>query len=160
MSRSEVLDTIRSRVGEENLSRSHRREGCRVYLDGLPSQRLTVDADLAFPANEFEGSRCDLILFLFDSDGKLVTVPTELKGGNVSASEVHEQLQQGANFAIRVALQGIESECLPMLFYGKRIHPKQLRALNRLKVIFRGQRLTVKIARCNRPGNLALALRG
>lgn len=80
MSRSEVLDTIRSRVGEENLSRSHRREGCRVYLDGVPSQRITVDADLAFPAKEFEGSRCDLVLFLFDSDGKLVTVPTELKG--------------------------------------------------------------------------------
>lgn len=159
MSRSEVLDTIRSRIGEENLSRSHRREGCRVYLDGVPSQRITVDADLAFPAKEFEGSRCDLILFLFDSDGKLVTVPTELKGGNVNASEVHEQLQQGANFAIRVALQGIESDCLPILFYGKRIHPKQLRTLNRLKVIFRGQRLTVKIARCNRPGNLALALR-
>ena len=159
MSRSEVLDTIRSRVGEENLSRSHRREGCRVYLDGVPSQRITVDADLAFPAKKFEGSRCDLILFLFDSDGKLVTVPTELKGGNVNASEVHEQLQQGTNFAIRVALQGIESDCLPILFYGKRIHPKQLRTLNRLKVIFRGQRLTVKIARCNRPGNLALALR-
>ena len=108
MSRSEVLDTIRSRVGDENLIRSHRREGCRVYLDGVPSQRIAVDADLAFPAKEFEGSRCDLILFLFDFDGKLVTAPTELKRGNVNASEVHEQLQQGANFAIRVALQGID----------------------------------------------------
>ena len=160
MNRSEVLDTIRSRVREENLSQSHRREGCRVYMDGVPSTRITVDADLAFPAHRIEGGRCDLILFLLDSDGKLLTVPMELKGGNVDASEAHGQLQQGANFAMRVALQGIDSVCHPILFYGKRIHQKQLRTLNRLKVSFRGQRLTVKIARCNRPGNLALALKG
>ena len=160
MNRSEVLDTIRSRVREENLSQSHRREGCRVYMDGVPSTRITVDADLAFPAHRIEGGRCDFILFLLDSDGKLLTVPMELKGGNVDASEAHGQLQQGANFAMHVALQGIDSVCHPILFYGKRIHQKQLRTLNRLKVSFRGQRLTVKIARCNRPGNLALALKG
>ncbi len=160
MSRSEVLDTIRSRVGEENLSRSHRREGCRVYLDGVPSTRITVDADLAFPDHSFEGSRCDLIYFLVDSDGRLLTVPAELKSGNVDASGVHEQLQQGANFALRVALRGMDSKCIPVLFHGKGIHPKQLRTLNRLKVSFRGQRLTIKIARCNRRENLADSLKG
>lgn len=160
MSRSEVLDTTRSRVGEENLSRSHRREGCRVYLDGVPSPRIAVDADLAFPDHSFEGSRCDLVIFLVDTDGKLLTVPAELKAGNVDASEVHGQLQQGANFAVRVALRGMESKLIPVVFYGKRIHPKQLRTLNRLKVNFRGQRLTIKIARCNRRGNLANSLRG
>ena len=160
MTRSEVLDRIKSRVGEENLSHSHRREGCRVYMDGVPSPRITVDADLAFPAHRIEGSRCDLIPFLLDSDGKLLTVPIELKGGNVDASEAHGQLQEGANFATRVALQGIDSVCHPILFYGKRIHQKQLRRLNRLKVSFRGQQLTVKIARCSRAGNLALALMG
>ncbi len=160
MSRSEVLDTIRARVGEENLSRSHRREGCRVYLDGVPSTRITVDADLAFPDHSLEGSRCDLIIFLVDSDGKLLTVPAELKGGNVDASAIQEQLQQGANFATRVALKGMESILIPVLFYGKRIHQKQLRTLNRLKVDFRGQRLTIKIARCSRRGNLANSIKG
>ena len=160
MTRSEVLDRIKSRVGEENLSQSHRREGCRVHLEGVPSPCITVDADLAFPAHRIEGSRCDLILFLLDSDGKLLTVPMELKGGSVDASEAHGQLQEGANFATRVALQGIDSVCHPILFYGKRIHQKQLRRLNRLKVSFRGQQLTVKIARCSRAGNLALALMG
>ena len=58
----------------------------------------------------------------------------------MDASEAHGQLQQGANFAARVALQGIESVCHPILFYGKRIHQKQLRTLNRLKVSYRGQR--------------------
>jgi len=160
VSRSEVLDTIRARVGERNLSRSHRREGCRVYLDGVPSPRITVDADLAFPDHSFEGSRCDLIYFLVNSDGNLLTVPAELKAGNVDASEVHRQLQQGANFALRVALRGMESKCIPVLFHGKGIHPKQLRTLNRLKVSFGGQRLTIMIARCNRRGNLANSLKG
>ena len=160
MTRSEVLDRIKSRVGEENLSQSHRREGCRVHLEGVPSPCITVDADLAFPFHRIEGSRFDLILFLLDSDGKLLTVPMELKGGSVDASEAHGQLQEGANFATRVALQGIDSVCHPILFYGKRIHQKQLRRLNRLKVSFRGQQLTVKIARYSRAGNLALALMG
>lgn len=159
MDRSEALDTIRSRVGEENFSRSYTREGCRVYLNGVPSARISVDADLAFPAHRIAGSRCDLILFLLDSDGTLITVPLELKGGTVDASTVHAQLQQGADFALRIALPGINSECQPILFHGKRIHPKQRRTLNRLKVTFRGRQLTVKTARCSKRGNLALALK-
>ncbi len=160
MGRGEILETIRARVGEENLTRSHSREGCRVYLDGVPFSRISVDADLAFPSHRIEGSRCDLILFLLDSGGTLVTSPVELKGGTVDASDVHEQLQKGVDFALRVALQGFKSDCQPILFHGKRIHPKRRRTLNRLKVNFRGRQLTVKTARCSSRGNLALALKG
>ena len=159
MKKSEILETIQSRVGQENLTKSHRRERCRVYLEDVPYPRVSVDADLAFPSHGIGGNRCDLILFLFDAEQSLLTIPLELKGGNVDASESHEQLQQGANFADSIALQALESICSPILLHGKRIHPKQRKTLNRLKVNFRGKKLTVKLARCNRPKNLALALK-
>ena len=159
MNRSEILEAIRSRVGVGNLSQSYRREGCRVSMEDVPYPRVSVDADLAFPSHGIEGNRCDLILFLFDAEQSLLTIPLELKSGNVDASESYEQLQQGANFADTIALQALESNCYPILFHGKRIHPKQLKTLNRLKVNFRGRKLTVKLARCNRPKNLALILK-
>ena len=159
MKKSEILEEIRSRVGVENLTQSYRREGCRVYMEDVPYPRVAVDVDLAFPFHRIEGNRCDQILFLFDDDQELLTIPLELKGGNVDASESHEQLQQGANFADRIALQSLESSCYPILFHGKRIHPKQHKTLNRLKVKFRGKNLTIMTARCNRPRNLALILK-
>ena len=42
----------------------------------------------------------------------------------------------------------------------KGIHPQQRKALNRAQVLFRGRRLTIKTAHCNRPGNPAQALSG
>lgn len=159
MNKSEILDAIRTRVGEENLTRSHRRKGCSVSMEDVPYPRVAVDADLAFPSHGIKRGRCDLILFLFDAEQSLVTIPLELKGGNVGASDAHEQLQQGANFADCMAPKAFESSCRPILFHGKGIHPKQLKTLNRLKVNFRGRKLTVKLARCNRPKNLALALK-
>ena len=156
---SKVLDIIRSQVGAENLSTSCKRGKCRVFLEGVPSQRVLVDADLANPAHKIEGQRCDFVLF-FISKGKetLVTVPMELKGGNVDASEASEQLRQGAVFADRFTPKNSLVSCRPVLFHGKGIHPKQRKTLNRAKVLFRGLKLTIKTERCNRPRNLARAL--
>ena len=113
MNKSEVLDAIRLKVGAENLSSSYNREGCRVYMTDVPSPRVVVDADLAFPAHNRDGKRCDFILFLFDNKGRLLTAPIELKSGKVDASEACEQLQQGADFAAGVAAQAPGILCRP-----------------------------------------------
>ena len=157
---NEVLNQIRSQVGAENLSNSCKREGCRVSLEDVPSHRVVVDADKAFPARKIGGKRCDYVLFFLNADSDtLLAVPIELKSGGVkSVSEVSEQLQRGAEFAERFAPEAIESLCLPVLFHGGNIHEKQRKTLNRTKVRFRGLKLTIKTARCNRPKNLASAL--
>ena len=156
---NKVLNRIRSLVGAENLSSSCKRDGCRVFMKDVPSQRVLVDADLAFPAHAMGGKRCDYVLFFIDADeDTLVTVPMELKGGGVDASETSEQLQRGAEFAHRFVPQTFRSRCHPVLFHSGSIHPKQRRTLNRAKVRFRGCQLTIKTARCNHPGNLARAL--
>ncbi len=126
-------------------------------MKGVPYPRLLVDGDLAFRAEG--GKRCDYVLFFIDTPkDTLVTVPMELKSGDVDASEVSEQLQQGAGFAEHFAKAAFRYTCHPVLFHGKSIHPKQRKRLNRAKVRFCGHQLTIKTARCNHPENLACAL--
>ena len=156
---SEVLDEIRSRVGAENLSNSCVEEGCRASMEDMPSPRVLVSANLAFPAHDMEGKRCDCVLFLMSAaKDTLFAVPVELKSGNVDASDVSEQLQQGAKFADRFAPKAFKALCRPVLIHGRRIHKKQLRTLNRAKVSFRDSELTIETERCSRPKNLARAL--
>lgn len=122
-------------------------------MAGVPSPRVVVDADRV---HGVQGKRCDYLLFFVAAGADtLVAAPIELKSGDIHASTASKQLQWGANFADRVA-----TVCRPILFHGKGIHPQQRKVLNRAKVLFRGRRLTIKTARCNRPGNLAQALSG
>ena len=146
---SEVLNEIRTRVGEENLSTLRSRSGCGVNMTNAPSPRVVIDADRAFPAHGMTGKRCDYVVFFCDTDkNRLVVVPIELKGGDVKASEVSEQLQEGANFAERFAPQATETVCLPRLFH-KGIHKKEFQQLQRASVRFRGEYGPIKTARCS-----------
>ena len=155
----EVLEDIRSAVGKQNLSERIRGHSCRVDVRDMPSNRVLVNADLAFPANGIDGKRCDYVLFFFEPDTDyLLTAPIELKRGSGDASQVSEQIQQGAKFAERFAPQESESQCRPVLFHGKHLHWKERQELNRTKINFRGRDSTIRTARCGRPRNLANAL--
>lgn len=161
MTVDEILHWIRSRVGTEHLSDSCSGDGCRVFTTGVPTDRVIVDADRAFPAHNIEGKRCDYVLFfLSTAKDTLVVVPMELKSGRVDVSDASEQLQRGADFANRFApaQSGVKPVCHPVLFHGKGLHNKERTDLNRTKVRFRGQRLTIKTARCGRQRNLASVL--
>ena len=151
---NDVLDGIRSAVGERNISQSLSRDECVVDDTGIPAQRIIVDADLAFPAHRWEGSRCDFIIFFLDADERhVVTVPLELKSGWAYPEPVSEQLQQGADFAARFAPWN--AVCRPVLLRGKGIN---LWKLNRAKVQFRGRQMAIRARRCNRARNLERAL--
>ena len=134
-------------------------------MTDVPSPRVVVDVDRAFPPGRAEGKQCDYVLFFVASGpDKLVAAPIELKSGGVDASTASAQLRQGAVFAEKVADEvapaGSDTVCLPILFHGKGIHRKQREEINRTKVRFRGRDLTIKTARCGRPRNLAQALSG
>ena len=136
---SEVLNEIRTRVGEENLSALRSRRGCGVNMTNAPSPRVVIDADRAFPAHGMTGKRCDYVIFFYDTvKNCLVVIPIELKSGDVKASEVSEQLQEGANFAERFTPEATETVCLPHLFH-KGIHRKERQQLRRASVRFRGE---------------------
>ena len=125
-------------------------------MTGVPSARIAVDLDLAFEGRE---KRCDFILFIVDR-GALVVAPMELKSGRFRVPATAEQLRQGARFADSLAPAQAATACRPVLIHGRSIHPQQRTLLNRAKIEFRGRKLTVKTARCDRPRNLAHALQG
>ena len=119
-----------------------------------------MDADKAFPAHRLEGPRCDRVLFLLGpAPHRLVSAPIELKSGGLNASHLTDQPQCSLEFVNRVAPPRALLACRPILVHGHGLHPNQRQALGRMKVRFRGQRLTIATARCNPPGNLAVALR-
>ncbi|MDD9974093.1 MAG: hypothetical protein OXU27_08805, partial [Candidatus Poribacteria bacterium] len=59
---SEVLSEIRTRVGEGNLISSCGDRRCRVDMTGVPRERIVVNVDTAFLANQSASKRCDRIL--------------------------------------------------------------------------------------------------
>ena len=152
---SDILIRIRQAVGESYVCKSVGRDECGVDPTGLPDHRVIVDADLALPAHQWSGSRCDFIIFFtgLHGDEVVAAIPLELKSGRADITHVSKQLQQGANFA--AAFAPGNTICQPVLIHGKRIN---LRALNRAKVLFRDRPMTIRTARCNSAGNLAHAL--
>ena len=155
---SEVLDNIRSNVGQQSLGTSCGRDGCQVSLAGVPSDRIIVDLDKVFP--DGKDSHGDYVLFYLDGDKSvLVAVPMELKSGSVDAGRAHRQLQQAATYAEGLAAASWKPLCHPLLFHGRRMHRIQRNRLNKAKIRFGGNNLTIKTARCGKPGNLEQALR-
>ena len=83
----EALEEIRQQVAD-NKPASYTKKRCRVSMADLPSERVVLDVDLAFPTDKADTNQCDFILFYIDTDqSSIVGVPMELKGGDVDASE-------------------------------------------------------------------------
>ena len=159
---NKALADIRTTVGEENLSRSCSGDGCRVYMTDVPSSRVIVDVERVFQSRGLAGKRCDFVLFLQTARNALVIVPVELKSGHADTSQVAGQLQAGAEFAASIVRSVVSKPPAPIfrpvLFHGKKLHPKERNDLNRAKVRIQGVDLSIKTAHCGRPRNLAQAL--
>ena len=168
-----MLKHIQDKIGAENCSSSCSRDKCVVCLDGITPDRVIADADSNGLDQFFPGKRCDFILFLKNQTAPWI-VPLELKSGRVpDAQYVAKQLQAGADFAQRMLEEGMLEEgmleeciipqschlvCQPILLHGKNLPETLRKKLNQAKIHFRGARLTIRTARCSKPGNLAKAL--
>ncbi len=154
-----LLACISASIGPDNLCKSCSRDGCRVYLEGLPDERIIVDVDKAFAAHGRQGRHCDFVVFMLEDGRKLLAVPIELKSGRVDVSQAVEQLQAGAKFAEEFLPKRSEVGCRLVLFHGCGMNRIDRSRLNRKKIRFRGMDLTVKTMRCCSPENLAKALK-
>ena len=152
---SEVLSEIREQVGRDNLINSCSGHGCRVDMTGVPHERIVVNVDTAFPANQSAGKRCDRILIYEDTaKNRLVVVFIELKRGTFKATDVFEQLQGSVSLFSDLIPQTLETTCIPILFHGKGVSKLQLKDINRTPVRFRNQRFPIRLKRCGAPKNL------
>ena len=153
---SEVLSEIRERVGEENLINSCGDRRCRVDMTDIPRERVVVNVDTAFPANQSADKRCDRILIYGDTvKNRLVVALIELKSGTFKATDVSEQLQGSVNLFGGLIPQVLEVTYVPVLFHGKGVSKLQRRDLNRHPVRFRNQKFPIRLKKCGEPKNLA-----
>ena len=161
MKMNDVLNEIRMRVGEENLTHSCSGKHCRVDMDNVPRERVVVDVDLAFVSHRISGKHCDRILFYVNPNGNyLVIVLIEHKSGSFDrASEIREQLQGGANYVNELIPDNIRTTCIPILFHGNGNHQSQFIKLRHQKIIFGGIKFPISKDKCGSSKNLANVLK-
>ena len=149
-----ALEEIRQRVGE-NAATSYTKEGCQVSMTNLPSKRVVLDVDRAFPTSSASTNQCDFVLFYIDTLlSKLGGVPMELKSGDVKASLVTLQLQKGARIVDNFTPKNIDIELIPVLVHDG-IHKAQSEQLRIKRIRFRSDEISINMTRCSYQGNIA-----
>ncbi len=150
----EALEEIRQRVGE-NAATSYTKEGCKVSMASIPSDRVILDVDLAFPPDSAQTNQCDFILFYINTtQSSLVGVPMELKSGDVKASIVAAQLREGARIVDDFTPRSIEIELIPVLVKDG-IHKAQAEKLKVERISFRSESIPINMTTCSYQGNIA-----
>lgn len=136
------------------------KEGCRVSMANIPTSRIVLDVDLAFPTGRTNTNQCDFVLFYVDTaQNSLIGVPMELKRGDVDASEAVAQLQEGARIVDGCTPNDVEMNLVLVLVHGGSIHRTQRNRLRTARIRFRGAEFPINTARCGHQGNLAQALK-
>ena len=154
----ETLEEIRQLVGDSKATSPYTKEGCRVSMANIPSERVVLDVDLAFPTGKIDTNQCDLILFYIDdTQNNLVSVPMELKG-SPDASKITKQLQAGAHIIDRLVPSTVKTDCVPVMLHRRKIHKAQLKRFKASMVTFRGEEFPINTTKCSYQGNLAQAL--
>lgn len=158
MNLHQVLEKIRQWVGNRKAI-SYTKEGCRVSMANIPSERVVLDVDMVFPTGKPNTNQCDFVLFYIDTtQNSLVGVPMELKRGDVNASEAVAQLQEGARIVDDCAPNDVEMNFVIVLVHGGSIHKSQRNRIKTSRVVFRGEEFPINTTRCGYEGNLAQAL--
>lgn len=158
MSLHEALEEVRQWVGDNEATSPYTKEGCRVSMANIPSERVVLDVDLVVPTGRSSTNQCDFVLFYIDvAQNSLVGVPLELKG-SPDASKITKQLQEGAHIIDKLVPSTVKTDCVPVTFHRRKIHKAQLKKLKTSRVTFRGEEFPINTTRCGYEGNLAQAL--
>lgn len=159
MNLHEALEEIRQWIGDRIAASPYTKEGCRVSMANIPSERVVLDVDLAFPPSKATANQCDFVLFYInDAQNYLIGVPMELKRGDVDASEAVAQLQEGARIIDNHTPSDVDINLILVLVHGGSIHRNQRNKLRTSRIRFRGEEFPINTTRCGHQGNLAQAL--
>ena len=159
MNLHETLEEVRRWVGDRKATSPYTKEGCRVSMANIPTNRIVLDVDLVFPTGRSDTNQCDFVLFYIDSiQNSLVAVPMELKRGDVDASEAIAQLQAGARIVDRCTPNDAEIDLILVLVHGGSMHRSQRNRFRTSRIRFRGTEFPINTTRCSYEGNLAQAL--
>ena len=158
MNLHETLTEIRQKVGN-NKATSYTKDGCRVSMVNVPSDRVALDVDLAYPTDRANSNQCDFVLFCIDTlKSNILGVPMELKSGDIDVSHAVLQLQDGARIVDNFAPRNIEINVVFVLVHGGGIHRAQYEKLKTVRIRFRGKEFPINTTKCSYQSNLADAL--
>ncbi len=129
--------------------RSCHEGGCELVLGSLSKQCLVVDANKYREQHPDCGSRlCDRFIFHNPSSDGLVLAVVELKSGRVHASVAIEQVENGAKVIECLVRDYRSGRFLPLVLYGRRTPPSEMKVLASRKIVFQGRKHRVAIANC------------
>lgn len=151
-----MFKEIGTRVGVEYFVKRIQGSGCGVSFVGVQQEKLIFDVEKFCRVQRLDRTRCDFAVFLNNPKGQLFCVLIELKGGALRASEVTKQLRGGAA-VIEETLNGIDFILIPLVL-TKSFHRVELVKLNRSRVLFKGIPHGIVLGKCNRKGNINLAI--
>ena len=155
----DALEEIRQWIGDNEATPPYTKEGCRVSMANIPTNRIVLDVDLAFPTGRTNTNQCDFVLFYVNTvQSSLIGVPMELKRGDVDASEAVAQLQEGARIVDNCTPNDVEVNLVLILVHGGSMHRSQRNRLRTARIRFRGAEFPINTTRCGHQGNLAQAL--
>ena len=159
MNLHEALEEVRQWIGDNEATSPYTKEGCRVSMANIPTNRIVLDVDLAFPTGGTNTNQCDFVLFYIDTvQSSLIGVPMELKRGNVDASEAIAQLQEGTRIIDNCTPNNVDVNLVLVLVHGGSMHRSQRNRLRTARVRFRGEEFPINTSRCSYEGNLAQTL--
>ena len=127
------------------LSNRCRKERCSLNFQEIGNDdRAIIDCDEYIEQYRPNHKMCDYIVVCELRETSIVVV--EMKGKAPDASDVAEQLRQGARLAARISQTNGE-KFLPLLLH-QGINPKESTALKKFKVRFRNKEYAISAKRC------------
>ena len=163
MNERRILSELQARFDKSSLINACGGEGCKVDMDGMPSERVIVNLENEFKLRKKEEKRCDqLLFFIHPTENNLIAASIELKSGKAAESDVIEKTENSLKFIVQIAPVSMLPKIAynPILFEGRGIKSTNPKGAKQLEVPFRGKRLQILTSRCGRPRNLARALFG
>jgi hypothetical protein len=119
-------------------ARTFKEGGCKIVLPGPIGTSICLSGTAYQSKHGFKDKLCDFLIAWERNAGECLSSVLELKGGDFGVSEVHRQLQDGADIVADI-LKGIDVKFLPVLVH-QRMPTVAQRQLPRYKISFRGKR--------------------
>ena len=148
---SNLVDSICQDISRECMARSCNKEGCKLSLRGLASQKKLIDLDKPDAPTSENPKKCDYLLFTCDTTNQTLCVAAiEMKKGNAVASKMKSQLDAGADIAMKIVPQNQSSKFFPIAVYGGSLHKYQRNRFSDVSVNFHGKNYKIQLIRCER----------
>ena len=150
-----LIDIVASQIPRKCQVHYCDQDRCSISLDTAPDNLLLVYMDCSALRIRKDKIRCDY-LAIVEEENSIWVAPIELKSGRVQAPHAIRQLQAGASFLEQMIPRDSLFELVPIVAYGRNIHPIDLQELRETTIRLHDQKSFAVLIPCGAPLNDAL----